>query len=141
MNGINISIISIFFLQCGMADYEVVNAFPNLTFDTPVGIYHPDDESNLLFVLEQPGRIYAFENDAITTEKHTFLDIRNIVNDNQNAEGLLGLAFHPNYAENGYFYVDYTDYAPRRNVIARYKVNPDNPLEADENSGRRIGWA
>lgn len=134
MNGLKTTLIALFFLQCSMADYEAVNAFPALSFDIPVGIYHPDDDSNLLFVLEQPGRIYAIENDAAATEIHTFLDIRNIVNDNQNEEGLLGLAFHPHYAENGYFYVDYTDYAPRRNVIARYQVNPDNPLEADANS-------
>jgi len=111
-----------------------VNAFPNFTFTNPVGIHHAEDGSNLLFVVEQPGRIFVFENDPNANERHEFLDIRNIVNDNQNEEGLLGLAFHPNYAENGYFYVNYTDYAPRRNVIARYQVNPNNPLEADASS-------
>ena len=44
---------------------------------------------------------------------------------------MLGLAFHPNYEENGYFYVNYTDYGPKRNVIARYSVEPDNPNQAD----------
>ena len=116
------------------AEYSVSDAFPAFTFTNPVGIETAGDGSNLIFVIEQPGRIYTFENDPNVTERFIFLDIRNIVNDNQNEEGLLGLTFHPNYAENGYFYVNYTDYSPKRNVIARYQVNPENPQEADENS-------
>ena len=49
-------------------------------------------------------------------------------------EGLLGLAFHPDYSENGYFYVNYTSHNPRRNVIARYSVSSDNPNEANAQS-------
>ena len=124
------------FIFWGMlyADYSVENAFPEFTFTNPVGIESAGDGSNLLFVIEQPGRIYTFENDPNVSERYVFLDIRNIVNDNQNEEGLLGLTFHTNYAENGYFYVNYTVYNPKRNVIARYQVNPENPTQADENS-------
>jgi glucose/arabinose dehydrogenase len=49
-------------------------------------------------------------------------------------QGLLGLAFHPNYAENGYFYVDYVADNPRRTVIARFQVMANNSDEADANS-------
>ena len=122
------------FLGISQAEYGLENAYPNLTFTNPVGILHADDGSDLLFVVEQPGRIYVFEDNPDTEEQYEFLDIRNIVNDNQNEEGLLGLAFHPNYEENGYFYVNYTDYGPKRNVIARYNVDPNNPLAADESS-------
>ena len=122
-------------LMCSViySEYEFENAFPNLTFVDPVGIHHAGDGSNRLFIVEQEGRIKVFDNDSNTTSSQTFLDIRSIVDQDggYTEEGLLGLAFHPNYSENGYFYVNYTDYGPKRNVIARYSVDPDNPNEAD----------
>ena len=51
---------------------------------------------------------------------------------------MLGLAFHPNYNVNGYFYVNYTEHNPRRNVIARYTVSNDNPNEANHESSEII---
>jgi len=115
------------------SEYQFENAFPNLTFVDPVGIHHAGDGSNRLFIVEQQGRIKVFNNDSNATNSQTFLDIRSIVDQDggYTEEGLLGLAFHPNYSENGYFYVNYTDYGPKRNVIARYSVDPDNPNEAD----------
>ena len=122
-------------LMCSViySEYEFENAFPNLTFVDPVGIHHAGDGSNRLFIVEQEGRIKVFDNDSNTTSSQTFLDIRSIVDQDggYTEEGLLGLAFHPNYSENGYFYVNYTDYGPKRNVIARYSVDSDNPNEAD----------
>ena len=118
------------------ASYEIIDAFPNLSFIDPVDIYHPNDNSNRLFVIEQPGRIMVFQNDPLTTTAETFLDIRSIVDQDPGytEEGLLGFAFHPNFNENGYFYVNYTDYGPKRNVIARYTVSNNNPNQADESS-------
>mgnify|MGYP001459343952 CR=1 FL=1 len=115
------------------SEYQFENAFSNLTFVDPVGIHHAGDGSNRLFVIEQEGRIKVFNNDSNTSSADTFLDIRSIVDQDggYTEEGLLGLAFHPNYSQNGYFYVNYTDYGPKRNVIARYSVDPDNPDEAD----------
>ena len=115
------------------SEYQFENAFPNLTFVDPVGIHHAGDGSNRLFIVEQQGRIKVFNNDSNATNSQTFLDIRSIVDQDggYTEEGLLGLAFHPNYSENGYFYVNYTDYGPKRNVIARYSVDSDNPNEAD----------
>lgn len=117
------------------SDYSIENAFPNLTFEDPVGIYNSGDNSNRLFVVEQQGQIKVFSNDAGTSNAQTFLDIRSIVQQDggYTEEGLLGLAFHPNYIENGYFYVNYTRHNPRRNVIARYNVT-DNPNQADHGS-------
>jgi len=132
-----ISYILISFLY---SEYQFENAFPNLTFVDPVGIHHAGDSSNRLFVVEQEGRIKVFNNDSNTINAQTFLDIRSIVDQDggYTEEGLLGLAFHPNYSENGYFYVNYTDYGPKRNVIARYSVDPDNQNEADYFSSQVI---
>lgn len=109
---------------------EIEAAFPALEFNRPVDLQHPDDDSGRLFVVEQPGVINVFENRQDVASAETFLDIRERVRDEGNEEGLLGLAFHPNFEENGYFYVDYTASGPRRSVIARYEVDPDNPNRA-----------
>ncbi len=113
---------------------QAVRAFPNLSFTRPVDLESPDDGTNRLFVVEQAGVINVFNNSSETAEKKVFLDIRDRVNDSGNEEGLLGLAFHPDYKTNGFFYVDYTAANPRRTVIARYRVKADNPAEADKNS-------
>lgn len=105
-------------------------AFPNLSFTRPVDFQIPGDGSNRVFVVEQEGVIRVFENQSSAADAPVFLDIRDRVNDSGNEEGLLGLAFHPDYQDNGTFYVDYTASDPRRTVIARYTVDPDNPDEA-----------
>ena len=79
-----------------------------------------------LFVLEQQGRIRIFENDQLDPDP--FLDISSdIVAGGE--QGLLGLAFHPGYACNGYFYVWYT--LANANVLARFTVSPTDPNKAD----------
>ncbi|MDZ7343212.1 MAG: PQQ-dependent sugar dehydrogenase [candidate division KSB1 bacterium] len=112
---------------------ELEVAFPNLSFSRPVDLQHVGDGSNRLFVVEQAGIIRVFENSASAAAAPVFLDIRDRVNDSGNEEGLLGLAFHPNYQTNGRFYVNYTAANPRRTVIARYFVSV-NPNQADRNS-------
>ena len=115
------------------SQFQLQNAFPNLTFSRPVDLQHPGDGSDRLFVVEQAGVIKVFDNNASTAVAQIFLDIRSRVNDSGNEEGLLGLAFHPDYKNNGYFYVNYTANPPRRTVIARYRVT-NNPNQADPNS-------
>ena len=116
------------------AQVQLEQAFPNLTFTRPVDLQVPNDDSNRIFVVEQHGTIYVFDNDSSVSEKSVFLDVQDLVNDQGNEEGLLGLAFHPNFASNGYFYVDYTASNPRRTVIARYSVDSNNSNQADPNS-------
>lgn len=105
------------------AGYKPVSAFPNLSFTRPVDLQYPPDNSNRIFVVEQAGIISVFPNDSGVTAKKTFLDIREKVDDQGNEEGLLGLAFHPDYQTNGYFYVNYTATNPNRTVISRFQVS------------------
>ena len=114
--------------------YAVDVAFPNLSFERPVGIYDAADGSGRLFVVEQRGAIYVFQNQREVTATAVFLDIRDRVNSAGSEEGLLGLAFHPDFESNGFFYVDYTAANPRRTVIARFSVVTGNPNRADEAS-------
>jgi glucose/arabinose dehydrogenase len=105
-------------------------AFPNLAFTRPVDLQHPGDGTDRIFVVEQAGVIKVFENSPSIATAKIFLDIKDRVNDLGNEEGLLGLAFHPDYKSNGYFYVNYTATSPRRTVIARYRVSATDPNQA-----------
>jgi glucose/arabinose dehydrogenase len=88
------------------------------------------DDSGRLFVVEKAGRIRIIQNDQLV--EVPFLDISDRVQSNGNEQGLLGLAFHPQYAQNGRFFVNYTD-NNGHNVIARFQVSSD-PNSADPKS-------
>ncbi|SHE60598.1 PQQ-dependent sugar dehydrogenase [Alkalibacter saccharofermentans] len=103
--------------------YTVVDAFPDLTFTRPVDIQNAGDNSGRLFIVEQAGRIYVLSGED-ATDMEIFLDITSIVNDNGNEQGLLGLAFHPEHEQNGYFFVNYTDRSGT--VISRFRVGSDS---------------
>lgn len=113
---------------------EIIEAFPSLSFERPVDFQHAGDDSKRLFVVEQRGVISVFQNDSKTAEKSEFLEIEAKVDDSGNEEGLLGLAFHPDFKNNGYFYVNYTASSPNRTVISRFKVSSSNPNQADPSS-------
>lgn len=114
-------------------DLKMLVAFENLSFTRPVDFQSPNDGTNSVFVVEQEGIISVFDNDPDVTEKTIFLDISNQVDDRSNEEGLLGLAFHPNYKENGFFYLNYT-VSSSETYISRFTVDPSNPNKADPNS-------
>ncbi len=123
----------------GQADgVALVEAFSALRFTRPVDIQHAPGRAGDLFVVEQAGRIHVFRNDADVEESSLFLDITDKVNDRGNEEGLLGLAFHPDFSSNGYFYVNYTADSPRRTVIERYTISSANTNVADVASGTVI---
>lgn len=99
-----------------------VEAFPALTFTLPVDMQHADDGSNRLFVVEQQGVIKVFENSRSVSTSSVYLDIKSKVTSG-GERGLLGLAFHPDYENNGYFFVNYTTGNPLKTIIARYKAS------------------
>jgi glucose/arabinose dehydrogenase len=121
-------------LNIATAQFQLETAFPSLTFVRPVDLQHANDQSNRLFVVEQAGIIKVFQNDSQVSSAGEFLNITGRVDDGGNEEGLLGLAFHPDYQNNGYFYVNYTANQPNRTVISRFSVSSANPDLADPNS-------
>ncbi|HEX9252965.1 MAG TPA: PQQ-dependent sugar dehydrogenase [Ignavibacteriaceae bacterium] len=115
------------------AQYDLEAAFPNLTFSSPLNLQNAGDGTNRLFVVEQNGVIKVFQNLSNVTASKTFLNITDRVTSGGET-GLLGLAFHPDYENNGYFYVNYTAPNPLRTVISRFQVSSTNPDSADKNS-------
>jgi glucose/arabinose dehydrogenase len=120
------------------ATVQLEAAFPNLSFRCPVDLQDPGDGSGRLFVVEQAGVIRVFANSPQADRADVFLDIRDLVDDTGNEEGLLGLAFHPEFGSNGFFYVDYTASSPNRTVIARYRADSGDPERADPGSVAEI---
>ena len=117
--------------------YDLVDAFPNLTFSRPVDIQNAGDGTDRLFVVEQLGRIFVFPNDAATPAATEFLDITGQVTYTSLSEmGLLGLAFHPQYESNGYFYAYYitTIGGVRTTRLSRFQVSAGDPDVADAGS-------
>ena len=98
--------------------------------DQPVGLVNAGDGSGRLFILEQAGRIRVVQNGNPSPDP--FLDITSKVSC-CGERGLLGLAFHPDYQQNGEFYINYTD-LNGNTVIARYHVSGDDPNRADPES-------
>ncbi len=108
--------------------------FNRLKFERPVFITHAGDDTNRIFVVEQAGRILVFENRDNVAEAKTFLDIASQVRRRHNEEGLLSLVFHPDYKQNGQFFVYYSVSNPKRNRISRFNASPTNPDSADAGS-------
>ncbi len=126
---------------CGMASstppqIQLQLVVPGLS--QPVYVTHAGDGSGRLFIVEQAGVIRIFKNGALLTTP--FLDITSRVLSG-GEQGLLSVAFHPQYSSNGRFFVNYTATAtglgtPFKSVIAEYHVSLTNPDVADPTTER-----
>jgi glucose/arabinose dehydrogenase len=85
------------------------------TFVQPLHVASTRSEPNRIYVVEKAGRIRVVENGRLLTTP--FLDIRGLVGSESNEQGLLSVAFHPRYATNRLFYVDYTDKSGDTRVV------------------------
>ncbi len=135
-------------------DVKVVPAFPHLKWPDfvtgvdegrtqeprPLVLTGAGDGTNRIFVVSQYGSVHVFPNDPAVKEMGTFLDIRDRVqyHPKQNEEGLLGLAFHPQYAKNGELFVFYsakpTTEKPHVSVLSRFHAMKGDPTRADPKS-------
>lgn len=113
--------------------YITQNAFPTLAFTNPVCITSPPGETNRLFIVEKKGRVIVITNLALPS-RSIFMDISSssqVISAGDTTvggeEGLLGMAFHPGYATNGYFYLFYTGTATtgagsgRHDILSRFR--------------------
>ncbi|MBK8066225.1 MAG: PQQ-dependent sugar dehydrogenase [Rhodanobacteraceae bacterium] len=127
------------FAQTLPPDLALTDICPACTaFDRPLIVRHAGDGSGRLFVVEQIGNIRIFVNGAyLTTPFLTFVGPGNAppggfvaVGGTGDERGLLGLAFHPDFAQNGYLYINYND-SSGDTVVARYTVSQSNPNVVD----------
>ena len=110
------------------------NAFPNLpAFSAPVALIQPPNDNSQWYALEQAGRIYRFDNNAAVSTRQLVADLR----DNNGGpvldggeRGLLGMAFHPDYANNRRVYLSYSSASSvsgddHRSVLSRFTMSAD----------------
>ena len=127
-------LLSFLILSC---NYSPLSAQPEIDlevfatgFSGALDIAHAGDDR--LFIVEQDGRIKIIDEngDVLSTP---FLNIQAQVNSNGNEQGLLGMAFHPDYVNNGYFFVHYNK-SNGDTRISRFSVSADNPNLANPDS-------
>ncbi len=117
------------------------SAFPNIRIDRPIVVTNAADGSNRLFVAGQKGKIHVFPNNQAVKKTKIFLDMSEKVRyiDRENEEGLLGMAFHPQYKKNGQFFVYYTTTdAPHTSVVSRFQVSKSDPNRAELSSEEEL---
>jgi len=103
---------------------------------SPVQVTNAHDGSGRLFVVDHAGVVRIVKNGALLATP--FLDITSLVTFS-GERGLNSIAFHPDYASNGFFYVNYTNTAnPGDIAVARYSVSAGDPDVADPNSGQIV---
>ena len=114
----------ILFTLVGFSQTIAIQSFAT-GFSSPVTISHPNNDSRL-FVVQQRGLIRILNSNG-TINATPFIDLTATVSSSGSERGLLGLAFHPNYATNGLFFVNYTRASDGFTVIAKYSVsaNPE----------------
>ena len=108
-------------------------------FNRPLYLTHAGDGSGRLFILEQTGKIWIIKDGLLN--QRPFLDLSGLITATANSayseQGLLGLAFDPDFAANGRFFLNYTDRGGAT-VVARYQVSAGDPDIADIESGEII---
>ncbi len=123
------------------SDFSFEDPFPSWRsgglFD-PVFMTAPPDGSNRLWFVEQRGLVQSIENrpDVRQSDLVEMLNIESRVDNSANDEGLLGMAVHPDFQSNGYFYLHYTAEPSecalygRCALIVRYQIDPQDPNRA-----------
>jgi glucose/arabinose dehydrogenase len=118
--------------------YNVVDAFPGISFSFPLSMDSPPGDNDRLFVAQRNGEIHVITNISDTAPGSTlFMDISSLVNDDGNEEGLKSIAFHPGYATNRYFYLSYchTSGGGSKYIrVSRFETQSGNPNAGDSGS-------
>ncbi len=117
--------------------FDLQQIYADHSFDKPLSLQIAPDGTDRRFLVEQTGRILLLGDETSAEEPAVFLDLSDkIAVEKDFEEGLLGLAFHPQYRENGKFYLTFSRQGPKRLVLAEYQVNARNPNAADPESER-----
>jgi glucose/arabinose dehydrogenase len=92
----------------GASALSLERAFPRLTFRRPVALLQAPGDPSRWFAVEKGGKVWAFSNEAEASERQPFIDVSERTESQPSEAGLLGLAFHPDFARNGTVFLSYT---------------------------------
>lgn len=105
----------------------IFSAVINTNLDQPIQITHAGDGTNRVFVAEKGGRIKVFNHNYVLID--TLIHITNMGTGSE--QGLLSVAFHPNFRDNGYFYVFHTRATTHNLIVDRYTISEGDPDKAN----------
>ena len=115
---------------------KLVNAYPNLKLKRPLWLEQlPDGRT---FLLEQRGKIHILPKNAKGKKTKLFFDIEARKPYVKDEEGLLGMAFHPQFSKNGKVYVFYSAHEPLRSIVSEFRVHKDDKNKIDPASERKL---
>lgn len=97
-------------------------------FSLPLGFVQDPSNPSVQYVLQQRGRIRVLVNGVV--QANDLLDLTGVASTSGSERGLMGLAFPPNYAQDGRLYVNYTRNSDGATIVARFQRDPNNPLRA-----------
>ena len=117
---------SIYDLEFSPKSYQVEKVYSNYTFNLPLYTTYFED---VIFVVQKGGKILWFKSDESMASPEIFIDLGQIISTNANEKGLLGFALDPNFVENGYFYVNYTDRTGT--IISRFSTLNEDRFVGD----------
>ncbi|WP_009965167.1 PQQ-dependent sugar dehydrogenase [Verrucomicrobium spinosum] len=129
-----LSALAVGLLAVDASAYTLKPAYPNVVTELPTSAIIPPDGSNRLFLLQQRGKILVLPKDESSADAKVFLDFTSRAmeaKDGKFEEGLLGLAFHPEFAKNRKFYVYYSQQDPKRSIVSEFQVSEGDPNQAD----------
>lgn len=116
---------------------KLQQVFTGLTFTYPMGMMQAPGDNSRWFLLEREGIVRVFANDPLVSTSSAFIDIHSQV-DQAGEGGLLGMAFHPDFAKNGQVFLSYTRTgAPLTSYISRF-TSTDKGLTLDPKSEQPI---
>ncbi|MDF1810963.1 MAG: PQQ-dependent sugar dehydrogenase, partial [Verrucomicrobiales bacterium] len=134
-------ILPVFFSSFGFAKAEpkvhLEPIYTNLTIERPVAMVIPEDGTNRRFLIEQTGKIKILPDDESGSTAETFMDFSGRMSVHKAfEEGLLGIAFHPDFKNNGRCYVYYSKQGPKRSVLSEFTVSKQDPNKGNPDSER-----
>ena len=118
-----------------LAPMQLELAFPNLLFSSSLHLTHAGDGSDRIFVVERSGQIHVFANDHNVESAAVFIDLRDRVTTPSGEAGLLSIAFHPRFRDNGLFYLYYTT-GNLRTRVSEFRTSATTDLRGDAASER-----
>ncbi len=118
--------------QTSVSGYDLDRSFSELSFDLPIAMVQIPGDDTQWFVAEQSGIIRRFANAEETDSSTEALDIRDRVYADASETGLLGMAFHPDFANSPYIYLNYTaDEGQLETRISRFTVDSNGDIDPD----------
>ena len=123
-------------VSAALPQLKLENAYPNLKLQRPLWLEQLSDGRT--FLLEQRGKIHILPKNAKGKKTKLFFDIEARKPYVKDEEGLLGMAFHPQFSKNGKVYVFYSAHEPLRSIVSEFRVHKDDKNKIDPASERKL---